>query len=97
MGAMVSQINLLFMHRSKKTPKLRVPGFCAVTSEFPAQMVSNAEMFPFDDVIMGLRVFIIVINNKGDIKTSYYLPNILEHFVERWYFSYIEIRLNTIL
>ena len=42
--------------RSKKTSKLRVTGLCAgnsaETGEFPAQMVSNAEMFPFDDVIM---------------------------------------------
>ena len=41
----------------RKYLKLRVAGLCArnsrVTSEFPAQMASNAEMFPFDDVIMG--------------------------------------------
>ena len=38
-----------------KTPKLRVTGLCVgnspVTGEFPAQMASNAEMLPFDDVI----------------------------------------------
>ena len=38
----------LFRRRSKKTSKLRVTGLCAgnspVTGEFPAQMVSNAEI-----------------------------------------------------
>ena len=46
----------LFGCRSKKTSKLGVTGLCAGnspgTGEFPAQMASNAEMFPFDDVIM---------------------------------------------
>ena len=32
-----------------------VRGIQPVTSEFPAQMASNAEMFPFDDVIMDDR------------------------------------------
>ena len=49
-------LNRLFRLRSKKTLKLRVTGLCAGnspgTGEFPAQMASNAEMFPFDDVIM---------------------------------------------
>ena len=49
-------LNRLFRRRSKKTSKLRVTGLCAgnspVTGEFPAQKASNAEMFPFDDVIM---------------------------------------------
>ena len=48
--------NCLIRRRSKKTSKLRVTGLCAGnppgTGEFPAQMVSNAENFPFDDVIM---------------------------------------------
>ena len=42
--------------KSKKISKLRVTGLCAwnspVTDEFPAARASNAEMFPFDDVIM---------------------------------------------
>ena len=42
--------------RPKKTLKLRLAGLCAgnspVTGEFFAQKASNAEMFPFDDVIM---------------------------------------------
>ena len=40
-------LNRLFRRRSKKTSKLRVTGLCAenspATSEFPAQMASNAE------------------------------------------------------
>ena len=40
-------LNLLLRRRSKKTPKLRVTRLCEgnspVTSEFPAQMASNAE------------------------------------------------------
>ena len=49
-------LNRLFRSKSKKTSTLRVTGLCVgnspVTGEFPAQMASNAEMFPFDDVIM---------------------------------------------
>ena len=52
-------LNRLFRLRSKKTSKLRVTGLCVgnspVTGEFPAQMASNAEMFPFDGVIMMHR------------------------------------------
>ena len=40
-------LNRLFRRKSKKTPKLRVTGLCAVnspgTGEFPAEMASNAE------------------------------------------------------
>ena len=53
-------LNRLFRRRSKKTSKLRVTGLCAgnspVTGEFPAQMASNAEKFPFDDVIMWTEI-----------------------------------------
>ena len=64
MGTMASQITSLTIVYStvysgadkKKISKLRVTGLCAgnspVTSEFPEQMASNAEKFPFDDVIM---------------------------------------------
>ena len=49
-------LNRLFGRRSNKTSKLRVTGLCAgnspATGEFPAQMASNTEMFPFDDVIV---------------------------------------------
>ena len=42
-------LNHLFRRRSKKTSKLRVTGLCVenspVTSEFPAQVASNAENF----------------------------------------------------
>ena len=59
-----SLLNRLFGRKSKETSKLRVTGLCAgnspVTGEFPAQMVSNAEMFLFDDVIMCLN------NKDGD-------------------------------
>ena len=41
-------LNRLFRHRLKKTSKLRVTSLCAgnspVTSEFPTQMASNAEI-----------------------------------------------------
>ena len=50
-------LNRLFRRRSKIISQPRVPGFFAGnsprTGEFPAQMASNAEMFPFDDVIMA--------------------------------------------
>ena len=49
-------LNRLFRRKSKKTSKFRVTGLCAGnspgTGEFPAQMASYAETFPFDDVIM---------------------------------------------
>ena len=49
-------LNRLFRRRSKKTPKLRVTGFCAgnspVMGEFPAQRSSNTENVSFDDTIM---------------------------------------------
>ena len=37
---------------------------CAVTGEFPAQMTSNAEIFPFDDVIMTSQLRVINILSK---------------------------------
>ena len=57
-------LNRSFRRKSRKTSKLRVIGLCAgsspLTGEFPAQMASNAETFPFDDVIMiQLNVFLI--------------------------------------
>ena len=52
-------LNRLFSRRSKKTSKFRVTGFyegnSPVTSELPAQMASNAEVIPFDDVNMYLE------------------------------------------
>ena len=49
-------LNRLFRRRSK-TSKLHVTGLCEgnspVIGEFPIKVASNAEMFPFDDVIIG--------------------------------------------
>ena len=49
-------LNRLFRRGSKKTSKPRVTDLCAgnspVTGDFAAQMASNAEMFPFDGVII---------------------------------------------
>ena len=49
-------LNRLFRRRSNKASMLRVTGLCAgnslVTGEFSAQIVSNAEIFPFHDVSM---------------------------------------------
>ena len=68
MGAMASQItsptivylNVYSRRRSNKIWKLRVAGLYGgnspVIGEFPTQRTSNAEMFPFDDVIMGMYV-----------------------------------------
>ena len=51
-------LNPLFRCRSKKTPKLCVTGLCGgnwpMTTELPVQRASDAEMFPFDDVIMEM-------------------------------------------
>ena len=57
-------LNRLFRRRSKKTSKIRVTGLYAGnspgTGEFPAQMASNAEMFPFDDVIIVREILDLV-------------------------------------
>ena len=49
-------LSRLLRRRSKKTPKRRLTGLFEgkprVTGGFPSQRASNAEMFPFDDVIM---------------------------------------------
>ena len=79
----------LFGRRSKKTSKLRVTGLCAgnspVTGEFPAQRASNAEMFPFDDVIIwpdqepviSGRVFINMhVNTTTSTELYYFGSNI---------------------
>ena len=50
--------NRLFRRRRKWTSKFRVTGLCErnslVNGEIPAQIVSNAEMFPLDDVMMEI-------------------------------------------
>ena len=48
-----------FIQAQIKTSKLRLTGLCAgnspVTGEFPVQMAGDAEIFPFDDVIMDAQ------------------------------------------
>ena len=70
-------LNRLFGRKTKKTSKLRVTGLwegnSPVTGEFPAQMASNAEMFPFDDVIMisfTSSVYVSKILNTGSYTTG---------------------------
>ena len=67
-------LNRLLRRRSKKTSKLRVTGLCAgkspETGEFPAEMASNAEMFPFDDVIMLSNWVTTVLHYSIDIRVS---------------------------
>ena len=62
MGTIVSQITSLtvvtqpFM-QAQITEIIKAPRhwpLWPVTGEFPAQITSNAEMFPFDDVIMKM-------------------------------------------
>ena len=49
-------LNRLFRRRSKKTPKLRVTGFCGGFHRWPVDSSHKRpvtqKMFPFDDVIM---------------------------------------------
>ena len=60
MGAVASQItSLTIVHLTvdsdadqRKTSKLRVTSLCAGNSPGTGEMASNAEKFPFDDVIM---------------------------------------------
>ena len=56
MSVMASQITSLTIVYTTAYSKLRVTGLCEGnspgTGEFPAQRARNAEMFPFDDVIM---------------------------------------------
>ena len=50
MASQITSLNRSFRRRSKNTSKFCVAGLCAgnspVTGEFPAQMASDAEMFP---------------------------------------------------
>ena len=63
-----SLLDCLLRRRSKKTSKLRVTGLCGgnspVIGEFPAQRASNAEMFPFDDVIMWRNYWCQVVDSQ---------------------------------
>ena len=49
--------------RSKETPKLHVAGLCDGNSPV-TQRVCNAEMFPFDDVIMNDTISNHFVNHK---------------------------------
>ena len=55
-------LNRLFRCRSMKTSKLRVTGLSPVDS--PHKGPSNAEMFPFDDVIIRLKKPAVVLNGR---------------------------------
>ena len=66
--------NRLFRRRSKKTSKLRVTALCVgnspVTDEFPAQVTSNAKMFPLGYVIMNTSDTIWISNKLwSDIRS----------------------------
>ena len=54
-------LNRSFRRRSKKTSKLRVTGLCVGNSPGPVNSPHKGpvtrKMFPFDDVIMALRLF----------------------------------------
>ena len=67
-------LNRLIGRRSKKTAKLRATGLCEgnspVTGEFPAQMASNAEMFPFDDHKMTFDVVSLLFYNPENRNNS---------------------------
>ena len=60
-------LSRLFRRTSKKTPKLSVTGLRErnplVTGGFPSQRASNAEMFPFDDVIVRKVVTWVISRN----------------------------------
>ena len=73
-------LNRLFRRRSQKTSKLCVTGFCVgnspVTGEFPTQMASNAEMFPFDDVIMDTS-YLTLMGELWNVFCEYFRENML--------------------
>ena len=55
MGAMASQITSLTIVNSivySGADQRKHQSSASLAGEFPAQLASNAEMFPFDDVIM---------------------------------------------
>ena len=91
-------LNRLLKRRSKKTSKLHITGLCEVnspvTSEFSAQRASNAEMFPFGDVIMvssgiyQLHLWLMIwIGGRTDSKDPCLLDKTfswLRHFGKQW-------------
>ena len=59
MGSLITSLTIVYSTVylcADQRKHLRVTGLCVVNSpgigEFPAQMASNAQMFPFDDVII---------------------------------------------
>ena len=66
-------LNRVFRRNSKKSPKLRVTGFCAgnspVTGEFPAQMASNA-----DNVSIWWRHHVWLISDREPWQLCLWLP-----------------------
>ena len=82
----------LIRRTSKKTSKLRVTGLCAgnspETGEFPAQMVSNAEMFPFDDVIMYSQIVIESLVGDGRDRTTQNVDD--NFFLFPWWRNHVE-------
>ena len=76
------RLDCLFRRRSKKTPKLRATILCKGESTgdrwFPSQRASNAEMFPFDDVIM------VMPSDNGTCKKDLHL-NIAKRVSCRWF------------
>ena len=70
-------LSRLFRRRSKKTSNLRVTGLCVgnspVTSEFPAQMVSNAENVSIwwrHDIVCQLAAIALTISQNVPFRTE---------------------------
>ena len=72
-----SLLKRLFRRGSKEISKLRVTGISEgnspVTGKFPSVRANNAEMFPFDDVIMTMKMLQLmrlldVYGNEGTYK-----------------------------
>ena len=99
MRAMAPQITRLkivystvyLRHRSKQTSKLRVTGICEgnspVTGKFPTERTSDAEIFPFDDVIM--------IWNENNYAVFLHADDLVHYFMHDWIdwvYSQLELR-----
>ena len=82
-------LNRLFGRRSTKTSKLPVTGLCAEnspgTGEFPSQMASNAEMFPFDDGITSNKTLIC---EKFNDFFTYIGPSLAKKFPNKIYLQW---------
>ena len=61
MASQITGLTIVYPFIFSRRSKLRVTGLCkgnsTVADEFPAQRASNAEMFPFDDVIANDGIF----------------------------------------